>query len=176
MDALFYLFAVVAVLASLGWSSSQRNPMHSVAAADRLVRARCPGSISLLDAPFVAVIQIIVYAGAIMVLFLFVVMLLNAPHEDPPTAYGPSRVALTAGARRRFAVLAVVLVGRAGLAHSQAALPPTDQSGRDGAGGVGARDRHALFHDVRVRVRSHVRADSGGDGRRGACSARRSRH
>ena len=36
----------------------------------------------LLDAPFVAVIQIIVYAGAIMVLFLFVVMLLNAPHED----------------------------------------------------------------------------------------------
>ena len=36
----------------------------------------------LLDAPFVAVTQIIVYAGAIMVLFLFVVMLLNAPHED----------------------------------------------------------------------------------------------
>src|SRR5262249_60289628 len=36
----------------------------------------------LLDAPFAAVIQIIVYAGAIMVLFLFVVMLLNAPHED----------------------------------------------------------------------------------------------
>jgi NADH-quinone oxidoreductase subunit J len=36
----------------------------------------------LLDAPFVAVTQIIVYAGAIMVLFLFVVMLLNAPHEE----------------------------------------------------------------------------------------------
>ncbi len=36
----------------------------------------------LLDAPFAAVIQIVVYAGAIMVLFLFVVMLLNAPHED----------------------------------------------------------------------------------------------
>jgi NADH-quinone oxidoreductase subunit J len=38
----------------------------------------------LLDAPFVAVIQIIVYAGAIMVLFLFVVMLLNAPQEETP--------------------------------------------------------------------------------------------
>ncbi len=36
----------------------------------------------LLDAPFVAAIQIIVYAGAIMVLFLFVIMLLNAPHEE----------------------------------------------------------------------------------------------
>ena len=35
-----------------------------------------------LDAPFVAMAQIIVYAGAIMVLFLFVVMLLNAPQED----------------------------------------------------------------------------------------------
>ena len=37
----------------------------------------------LLNAPFVAAIQIIVYAGAIMVLFLFVVMLLNAPPETP---------------------------------------------------------------------------------------------
>jgi len=35
-----------------------------------------------LDAPFVAVAQIVIYAGAIMVLFLFVVMLLNAPQED----------------------------------------------------------------------------------------------
>ena len=36
----------------------------------------------LLQAPFVAVVQIIVYAGAIMVLFLFMVMLLNVPRED----------------------------------------------------------------------------------------------
>ena len=36
----------------------------------------------LLQAPFVAVVQIIVYAGAILVLFLFVVMLLNVPRED----------------------------------------------------------------------------------------------
>jgi NADH-quinone oxidoreductase subunit J len=38
----------------------------------------------LLDAPFTAVTQIIVYAGAIMVLFLFVVMLLNQHKEDDP--------------------------------------------------------------------------------------------
>ena len=36
----------------------------------------------LLEAPFLAVVQIIVYAGAIMVLFLFVVMVLNVPRED----------------------------------------------------------------------------------------------
>ena len=65
----------------------------------------------LLDAPFVAVIQIIVYAGAIMVLFLFVVMLLNAPHEDteddlergvrPLLRAGPMRVRRAAGGRAR---------------------------------------------------------------------------
>jgi NADH-quinone oxidoreductase subunit J len=37
----------------------------------------------LLDAPFTAVTQIIIYTGAIMVLFLFVVMLLNVPREEP---------------------------------------------------------------------------------------------
>ena len=47
----------------------------------------------LLDAPFIAVTQIIIYAGAIMVLFLFVVMLLNVPREEPApvTAVGAAR-------------------------------------------------------------------------------------
>jgi NADH-quinone oxidoreductase subunit J len=77
---LFYLFAAVAVLASL-LVIVQRNPIYSV-----LFLIASFGALSglyvLLEAPFVAMIQIIVYAGAIMVLFLFVVMLLNAPHED----------------------------------------------------------------------------------------------
>ena len=77
---MFYLFAAVAVVASL-LVIAQRNPIHSV-----LLLIASFGALSglyvLLEAPFVAVIQIIVYAGAIMVLFLFVVMLLNAPHED----------------------------------------------------------------------------------------------
>jgi NADH-quinone oxidoreductase subunit J len=37
----------------------------------------------LLDAPFLAALQVIVYAGAIMVLFLFVIMLLNLQADDP---------------------------------------------------------------------------------------------
>jgi NADH-quinone oxidoreductase subunit J len=76
----FYLFAAIAVVASL-LVIAQRSPIYSV-----LLLIASFGALSglyvLLDAPFVAVIQIIVYAGAIMVLFLFVVMLLNAPHED----------------------------------------------------------------------------------------------
>jgi len=61
----------------------------------------------LLDAPFVAVIQIIIYTGAILVLFLFVVMLLNAPQEDVPEDAG--RRIRVHGPRRLGAVLAGVL-------------------------------------------------------------------
>lgn len=59
----------------------QRNPIYSVLS---LIFAffGLSGLYVLLDAPFVAIVQIIIYAGAIMVLFLFVVMLLNVPRED----------------------------------------------------------------------------------------------
>src|SRR2546421_921023 len=77
---LFYLFGAIAILASM-LVIAQRNPVYSV-----LLLIASFGALSglyvLLDAPFVAVIQIIVYAGAVMVLFLFVVMLLNAPPEE----------------------------------------------------------------------------------------------
>jgi NADH-quinone oxidoreductase subunit J len=76
----FYLLAAVAIAASV-LVIAQRNPIYSV-----LLLIASFGALSglyvMLAAPFVAVIQIVVYAGAIMVLFLFVVMLLNAPHEE----------------------------------------------------------------------------------------------
>src|SRR5436309_8560832 len=77
---LFSVLAGIAVVASL-LVIAQRNPIYSVLLLIVSFGALA-GLYVLLDAPFVAVIQIIVYAGAIMVLFLFVVMLLNAPHED----------------------------------------------------------------------------------------------
>src|SRR6187399_1853865 len=81
---LFYAFAAAAIVASI-LVIAQRNPIYSV-----LLLITSFGALSglyvLLDAPFVAVIQIIVYAGAIMVLFLFVVMLLNAPREELVTS------------------------------------------------------------------------------------------
>jgi NADH-quinone oxidoreductase subunit J len=77
---LFYAFAAVTVLGSL-FVIVQRNPIYSVLA---LIAAffGLAGLYVLLEAPFVAVVQIIIYAGAIMVLFLFTVMLLNVPRED----------------------------------------------------------------------------------------------
>jgi NADH-quinone oxidoreductase subunit J len=82
---LFYLFATVSIVSSLG-VIGQRNPMYSVLL---LIGSfiSLAGLYIGLDSPFVAVTQIVVYAGAIMVLFLFVVMLLNAPRED--VAPGP---------------------------------------------------------------------------------------
>jgi len=77
---LFYLFSGIAIVAS-ALVIGQRNPMYSI-----MLLITSFGALSALyiqlDAPFVAMAQIIVYAGAIMVLFLFVVMLLNAPQED----------------------------------------------------------------------------------------------
>jgi NADH-quinone oxidoreductase subunit J len=93
----FYAFATVMVLASLG-VVGQRNPMHSV-----LLLIVSFGALSglyvLLDAPFSAVTQIIIYAGAIMVLFLFVVMLLNASREEVArtTALGPGAIRVAVG-------------------------------------------------------------------------------
>jgi NADH-quinone oxidoreductase subunit J len=76
----FYFLAGLAVIAS-ALVIGQRNPMYSVLLLIASFAALA-GLYIQLDAPFVAVAQIIIYAGAIMVLFLFVVMLLNAPQED----------------------------------------------------------------------------------------------
>jgi NADH-quinone oxidoreductase subunit J len=104
---LFWIFAAVMVGASL-LVIGQRNPMYSVLLLIVSFGA-LSGQYVLLGAPFVATIQIIIYAGAIMVLFLFVVMLLNVPTEDPPTGYH-ARLLGGAGPRRFGAVLSVVLV------------------------------------------------------------------
>ena len=109
MDALlFWILAAVAVVASL-LVVGQRNPMYSVLL---LIVSFCalPGLCVIFRAPFVAAIQIIIYAGAIMVLFLFVVMLLTVPTEDPPTGYH-ARLFGGAAPRRFGAVLALAFVG-----------------------------------------------------------------
>ena len=104
---LFYVFAAVAVGASL-LVIGQRNPMYSV-----MLLIASFGALSALyiqlDAPFVAMAQIIVYAGAIMVLFLFVVMLLNAPQEDA-AQWDRTHPLRRPGATRFGAMLAALLI------------------------------------------------------------------
>lgn len=113
---LFYVFGALAVLAS-ALVIGQSNPMHSI-----LLLVLSFGAISglyvLLDAPFLAVIQVIVYAGAIMVLFLYVVMLLNAPHEDA-AEFDRQHPLRQPGAARLGAVLAALLVAELAWAVSR---------------------------------------------------------
>jgi NADH-quinone oxidoreductase subunit J len=133
---LFYLFGAIAVAASL-LVIAQRNPIYSV-----LLLIASFGALSglyvMLNAPFVAVIQIVVYAGAIMVLFLFVVMLLNAPHEE--TVEDERRhVLLRSGPMRFGGFLAVALLielvwalsqGRSGVAFPGAGMSSVAAIGR----------------------------------------------
>jgi NADH-quinone oxidoreductase subunit J len=100
----FYIFAAITVLASL-LVVGQRNPMHSVVLLI-VSFGGLAGLYILLDAPFTAVTQIIIYAGAIMVLFLFVVMLLNVPRED--STAGGFAAAIGPTGRRIGAVLSVL--------------------------------------------------------------------
>jgi len=101
--AAFYIFAAITIVASL-LVVGQRNPMYSVMLLITSFGALA-GLYVLLDAPFTAVTQIIIYAGAIMVLFLFVVMLLNVPRED----LGPTVLTMVGPTGRRIgAVLALV--------------------------------------------------------------------
>jgi NADH-quinone oxidoreductase subunit J len=101
----FYVFAVIAVVASL-LVVGQRNPMYSVMLLITSFGALA-GLYVLLDAPFTAVTQIIIYAGAIMVLFLFVVMLLNASREEPALPNVPG--VINPNVLRGGAVLSVLL-------------------------------------------------------------------
>jgi NADH-quinone oxidoreductase subunit J len=77
---LFFVFAFIAVMGALLLILA-REPIHS-ALALILVMVALAALYLLLGAEFIAAVQIIVYAGAIMVLFVFVIMLLNAGVEE----------------------------------------------------------------------------------------------
>lgn len=78
-EILFYAFAVLAVVSALAMVL-HRNPVYSAIFLIVTLFALA-GFFVLLNAPFVAAVHIIVYAGAIMVLFLFVIMLLNLKRD-----------------------------------------------------------------------------------------------
>jgi NADH-quinone oxidoreductase subunit J len=112
---LFYLFSLVAIVAGISVVTT-RNPIASA-----LSLVVCffflAGNYVLLDAHFVAVIQILVYAGAIMVLFIFVIMLLNL-REDVPTPL------LELSRRGLVGILVAGILGT-GLVSALEAMPDT---------------------------------------------------
>ncbi len=107
MDGIFfYVFAALAVASALV-VISQKNPITSAFA---LIVTLCSLSaiFGLLGSPFIAALQVIVYAGAIMVLFLFVLMLLDVKREPDAPGRGRTVRLLALG-------LVAVLVVQAGI-------------------------------------------------------------
>jgi NADH-quinone oxidoreductase subunit J len=124
MNAPLLVFFVLAAMAVLGALNLilQRHPIHS-ALSLIVVMVSLAGLYLLMGAEFVAAVQIIVYGGAIMVLFVFVIMLLNAGVEEHTNA---SKLAGTAGVP-----LAVALMGflAAAVARSTDTVQAAAQTG-----------------------------------------------
>lgn len=116
---LFYLFAAIAT-ASAVMCITRRSP---VAAALWLVSVmfHLACLYVMLDAHFIAVVQVLVYAGAIMVLFLFVIMLLNLGRLGPTDIKGPRGKIIAAAAG--LVMLAELLALRAVALPAELRLP-----------------------------------------------------
>src|SRR5574342_1034122 len=80
INQLIFLYFAAVILASAVLTITRRNPVHSVLFM-LLLFFHIAGVFVLLNAEFLAAVQLIVYAGAILILYLFVVMLLNVDRE-----------------------------------------------------------------------------------------------
>jgi NADH-quinone oxidoreductase subunit J len=100
---IFFALAAIAVLGALSLIL-QRHPIHS-ALSLIVVMVALAGLYLLMGADFVAAVQIIVYGGAIMVLFVFVIMLLNAGVEERSNL---SKMAKIAGIPLALALTGVI--------------------------------------------------------------------
>ena len=82
LEIIFYALSAFAIVSAIMVLVS-KNPIHSVLWLI-LVFFAISGHYVLLNAQFLAIVNIIVYAGAIMVLFLFVIMLMNVKGDNEP--------------------------------------------------------------------------------------------
>lgn len=118
----FYFLSFVAILSALMVVFS-RNPVHSVLYL--IITFFCiAGHYVLLNAEFLAIVHVIVYAGAIMVLFLYVIMMLNLNREAEPHKSTLLKVTATICA----GLLIVVLVGSLKGTELMLAQQPADRS------------------------------------------------
>jgi len=111
----FYYMAAASVASAL-LAVTRKNPVHSMLWVLTLL-LHVAGIFLLVGAEFLAAVQVIVYAGAILIFYLFVVMLLDLPDEEARPRFG-SHWPLAAAVGLCFA--AVVWLGKAGVAPAAA--------------------------------------------------------
>ncbi len=133
----FWLFGLLAVVSALLFVT-RKSP---VAAALWLVNTMfcLSGLYVMLDAPFVGAVQVLVYAGAIMVVFLFVVMLLNLGADD-------LKVDLRSPGVRAGAVIVGILMAAEIFIATRVALPPLPALRPNGGNAV-TEVASSLFRD-----------------------------
>lgn len=133
MSAQLLVFLILGAAAVAGAISLilQRHPIYSVLSLI-VVMVALAGLYLLLAAEFIAAVQIIIYAGAIMVLFVFVIMLLNAGAEERTNF---SRVAHYAGVPLAIVVL-LELAYQVARASSHLAAQPLPQDVTRGISGL----------------------------------------
>ncbi|CAI8302866.1 MAG: NADH-quinone oxidoreductase subunit J [Opitutia bacterium UBA7350] len=114
-DLLFYLFAAITLISAL---AMVLLPNAVNGAMCMIVSFLGTAALFvLLDAYFLAILQVLVYAGAVMVLFLFIIMLLNVDEEAPRAK--PAKLSIFA-ALSGFTILSVLVVS---LFNNPSALP-----------------------------------------------------
>src|SRR6266849_8456713 len=118
---IFFLLAGIALAGGVSLIL-QRHPIHS-ALSLIVVMVALAGLYLLLGAEFVAAVQIIVYGGAIMVLFVFVIMLLNAGFEEHTS------ISKMAGAPGLLLVVALAGLVAATIVRSTDSIQRTLQTG-----------------------------------------------
>ena len=154
----FYLLSGIMLIGGI-LVITRKNPVHSALAL--IVTLLAQASIYLmLYAPFVAGVQIILYAGGIMVLFLFVIMLVSIDRSMK---------------ERQFNSQWVVGIDRGNGAwadySSRSSQREGHLSGTRSAGGgkrQHAEDRHHVVRAIHVRLRDRFAAVAGGDYRSGS--------
>jgi NADH-quinone oxidoreductase subunit J len=140
----FYLFGIIAVIAAILFVT-RKSP---VAAAMWLVTVMfsLAALYVMLDAQFIGAIQVLVYAGAIMVVFLFVIMLLNLGHASEIADTRGLPWKLAAGAVG-VAILSMVLAMTRTKAPSALLLPPGYAARQIASVGAIEPIAGPLFHD-----------------------------
>ena len=86
LTAIFYYMAAASVASAL-LAVTRKNPVHSMLWVLALF-LHVAGIFLLLGAEFLAAVQVIVYAGAILIFYLFIVMLLDVPDEEARPRFG----------------------------------------------------------------------------------------
>ena len=116
----FYSLAAVAIFASLR-VVTQANPVHAILSMIVSLLA-IAGIFFVLGAPFAGALEIVVYAGAIMVLFVFVIMMLNLGMSNDEREERWLDAGTWAIPTGLTIIIAVVLYAMIGMGHDEAAM------------------------------------------------------